>query len=166
MRNAGTDDKAGWQTSLLIDACEFETPAVSAIELGDMFGIGIPVRQVLPVENDVFKIKVGQVMFPGSTKSPDGLLATVTLTPKPQRACPSGATGAAAWQIPFADAPGTQWSAPGGVKLPFQTRPGYFSRGPGAITLAQIEATPDEVAWPLILLAVLVVLAGVLAWRV
>ena len=73
MRDAGTAEKAGWQTSLLIDACEFETPAVSAIVLGDMFGIGIPVRQVLPVENDVFKIKLGQVMFPGSTKSAAGL---------------------------------------------------------------------------------------------
>lgn len=163
MRSAGAVEKAGWQTSLSIDACEFETPALSAIALGDMFGAGIPVRQVLPVENDVFKIKVGQVLFPGSTKSPDGLLATVTLTPKLQRACPSGATGAAAWQISFADAPGTQWSAPGGVKLPFQIRPGYFSRGPGAITLVQIAATSSGVAWPLILLAGLVVLAGVIA---
>lgn len=163
MRNAGSVEKAGWQTNLLIDACEFETPAVSALVLGDMFGAGIPVRQVLPVENDVLKIKLGQVMISGATTAADGLLATVTLTPKAQRACPSGGAGAASGKITFTAAPGTQWSAPGGVKLAFQTQPGYFTRTPGAVVLAGAKATSVGIGWPLILLGAAVVLAGAAA---
>jgi hypothetical protein len=164
MRDAGSAEKAGWQTTLSIDACEFEVPATSAVVMGDMFGAAIPVRQVLPVQNDVIKIRLGQVMFPGSIKSAGGLLATVTLTPKVARSCPSGAAGTDPAEISFVDAPGTQWSAPGGlIKLPFQTRPGYISREPGAVTLVQIRATAEGIGWPLILAAVLAVLAGVAA---
>jgi hypothetical protein len=163
MRDAGTVEKAGWQTILSIDACEFEIPSVSAIVMGDMFGTSVPVRQVLPVQDDLIKVKVGQVLLPGSISSADGLLATVTLTPKAQRACPSGAAGTNPAEISFAPAPSTQWSAPGGVKLQFQTRSGYLTRGPGAVTLVQFEAAATGVSWLLILPATLAVLAGAIA---
>ena len=167
IQDAGTAEKAGWQTSLLIDACEFETPSESAVVLGDMFGIGIPVRQVLPVQDDVIKLKLGQVLFPGSIKSEAGLLATVTLRPKAQRACPSGATEEAVGQIRFAEAPGTQWSAPGGIKLPFRAHPGYLTRDSGAMPPTQAAATVTTPGWPLLAVVLVALLAGaaVLAWR-
>lgn len=168
MRDAGTAEKAGWQTTLLIDACEFEVPSASAVVLGDMFAIGIPVRRVLPVQDDLIKLKLGQVVFPGSIKSEAGLLAEVTLRPKPQRACPSGAAGEAVGQIRFAAAPGTQWAAPGGVKLPFQAQPGHFIRTSGAAASAQSAANRTAVGWPLLAVALTALLAGAaaLAWRV
>lgn len=162
MRDAGAGAKAGWQTSLAIDACEFETPAVSALVLGDMFGSGIPVSQVLPVENNVLKIRLGQVMLFGSTTRADGLLATVTLTPKAQRSCPSGGAGTASNEIRFADVPETLWSAPGGVKLAFLARPGHVIRSVSAVTLAQSSASDAGIDWPLILLMAAVALAGLI----
>lgn len=163
MRSAGAVEKAGWQTSLSIDACEFELPSASAIVLGDMFGAGIPVRQVLQVDEDVFQVKLGQVMFAGSITAADGLLATVTLTPKAQRSCPSGGAGVSTGQIRFSDPPGTQWSAPGGVKLAFQARPGHFTRVPGAVALAEAEAAAAGIGWPLLLAVATAVLVGLFA---
>ena len=89
VRDGGTGDKAGWQTSLSIDACEFETPSDSAITLGNMFGGAIPVRRVMPAQDNTIEVTIGQVMLAGTIKSEAGLLATVTLTPKAQRSCPS-----------------------------------------------------------------------------
>ena len=162
IRDAGSAEKAGWQAALAIDACVFETPAESAIVLGDMFGAAVPVRQVLAVQNDVVKLKMGQVMFTGSAKADTGLLASVTLTPKATRACPSGGTGMASQlsQVAFATTPLTQWVAPGGGILPFQTRTGYLARKPGAVTLVHFGATSGAISWPLIAAGALAVLAG------
>ena len=158
VRDAGSMAKAGWQATLLIDACEFQTPAGSAIVLSDMFSNVIPLRKVTLLENDTIQIMLGQVMLGGSTTADAGKLASMTLTPKAARSCAAGGSELA--QMRFSGAPLTQWLAPGGASLPLQTRPGYVKRGPAAVTLSQFAATSGESAWPLMVAISFAVLLG------
>ena len=143
-----SDEKAGWQTMLMLDACEFLTPASADIVLGDMFEGAVPVLQVLPVENDVISIRLGQVYFNDSVSARTGLLATITLQARAGRDCPSGATGSpntlspALSVVRFAGLPDTQWFTPDSQKLPFTTRPGYLNRRAAAVTLSAFTAFP------------------------
>ncbi len=168
---AGSAEKAAWQTVLQVDACEFETPASADIRLGDMFGGAVPVLEIRPVQANTLSIKLGQVFFVGSINADAGLLATVKLTPRTVRACPDGGTAGGRpdglTEVRFAGAPTTQWSAPGGVKLPFQAHPGYLTRGPDAITLTQAKATTTAIGWPLLAVVLVALLTGaaVLAGR-
>ncbi len=126
VREAGDGAKAGWQIRIALDACRFETPLASNITLGDYLSSGtvISVGPAVELKGNQVLINAGQFNLEGSTTAAEGLLATITVTPKRSFQCPEP-TG-----TPQPEAQAVFdlaiLSAPGGVKYSVTTLNGRF----------------------------------------